>query len=141
MNCAIRPIELPLVPVAPAASAIALLTARSSSIRRIGWPARSALFTRAGGIDDQIAFPEFFPVQTLDGLLDLAARLPGILVYHLPHLVDDVIAPALVQGTEAGARDPIAAWATMTGAKPASSSGDPGLTARVSRAGPGEAVP
>jgi uncharacterized repeat protein (TIGR01451 family) len=26
--------------------------------------------------------------------------LPGILVYHLPHLVDDLIAPSLVQGTE-----------------------------------------
>ncbi len=28
--------------------------------------------------------------------------LPGILVYHLPHLVDDLIAPALVQGLEVG---------------------------------------
>jgi uncharacterized protein (DUF58 family) len=53
--------------------------------------------------------------------------LPGILVYHLPHLVNDVIAPALVQGTDAGARDPIATWAAVSGARPASPSGDPGL--------------
>jgi uncharacterized protein (DUF58 family) len=29
-------------------------------------------------------------------------ELPGILVYHLPHLVDDLIVPSLVQGTEIG---------------------------------------
>ena len=27
--------------------------------------------------------------------------LPGILVYHLPHLVDDIIAPAVVSGGKA----------------------------------------
>jgi uncharacterized protein (DUF58 family) len=37
--------------------------------------------------------------------------LPGILVYHLPHLVDDLIAPSLVQGTEISAGDQIGAWA------------------------------
>jgi uncharacterized protein (DUF58 family) len=42
--------------------------------------------------------------------------LPGILVYHLPHLVDDVIAPALLQGREISAGDRIAAWAEEQGA-------------------------
>jgi hypothetical protein len=37
--------------------------------------------------------------------------LPGILVYHLPHLVDDLIAPSLVQGPEIGVGDPVGSWA------------------------------
>jgi hypothetical protein len=47
--------------------------------------------------------------------------LPGILIYHLPHLVDDIIAPTLIQGRELGAPgaiagspvewDPGSAWA------------------------------
>ena len=31
-----------------------------------------------------------------------AALLPGIMIYHLPHLVDDLLAPTLVQNGEAG---------------------------------------
>jgi uncharacterized protein (DUF58 family) len=37
--------------------------------------------------------------------------LPGILVYHLPHLVDDIIAPSLVQGLETSPGNRIGAWA------------------------------
>jgi hypothetical protein len=50
--------------------------------------------------------------------------LPGLLVYHLPHLVEDVIAPALVQGAEAGSHNPFRAWSAESAARPASALGD-----------------
>jgi len=66
--------------------------------------------------------------------------LPGILVYHLPHLVDDLIAPSLVQGPEIGAGDRIAAWAAGGGARPARAPDDPGLAGATPRSAPGGAV-
>jgi uncharacterized protein (DUF58 family) len=54
--------------------------------------------------------------------------LPAILVYHLPHLVDDLIAPSLVQGPEIGAGDRIAAWAAGGGARPARAPDDGAVT-------------